>query len=248
MKIIGVIPARLLSTRLREKPLQMIQGKYLVQRVYEQARKAHHLDDVIIACDHEKIAAACRKIGAKVMLTSPRCSSGTDRVAEIARKIRADVFLNIQGDEPLIDPRTIDQVAGLFQDKTVMMGTAVVPLPQKQDISDPNVVKAVLDKQHNILYFSRSPLPYQRNQVKGLVFYKHLGLYGFRREFLLKFAALPQTVLEKAESLEQLRALENGYKIRAVMTKYDSIGVDTAKDLKKVCAIIRRMRCPSTFL
>lgn len=242
MKIIGVIPARLKSTRLPEKPLQLIQGKYLVQRVYEQAKQARHLDDVIIACDHEKIAAACREAGAKIMLTSPRCSSGTDRVAEIARKIKADVFLNIQGDEPLIDPRTIDQVALLFRDKTVRMGTAVIPLQHQQDIIDPNVVKAVLDKQHNVLYFSRSPLPYQRNQVKELVFYKHLGLYGFRREFLLKFAALPQTVLEKSESLEQLRVLENGYQIRAVITNYDSIGVDTAKDLKKVCTIIRRMR------
>lgn len=242
MKIVGVIPARLKSTRLPEKPLQMIAGKYLVQRVYEQAKKARHLDDVNIACDHEKIAAACREAGAKVMLTSPSCSSGTDRVAEIARKMKADVFLNIQGDEPLIDPRTIDQVALLFRDKTVVMGTAVVSLKHKKDINDPNVVKAVLDKQDNVLYFSRSPLPYQRNQVKELVYYKHLGLYGFRREFLLKFAALPQTVLEKSESLEQLRALENGYKIRAVITKYDSIGVDTAKDLKKVCAIIRRMR------
>lgn len=242
MKIIGVIPARLKSTRLPEKPLQLIKGKYLVQRVYEQAKKARQLDDVIIACDHEKIAAACRKAGTKVMLTSPDCSSGTDRVAEIARKIKADVFLNIQGDEPLIDPRTIDQVAGLFRDRTVMMGTAVVSLRHKQDIIDPNVVKAVLDKQLNVLYFSRSPIPYQRNQIQDLIFYKHLGLYGFRREFLLKFAALPQTVLERAESLEQLRALENGYKIRAVMTKYDSIGIDTAQDLKKVCAIIRRMR------
>ncbi|MBI5554760.1 MAG: 3-deoxy-manno-octulosonate cytidylyltransferase [Elusimicrobia bacterium] len=242
MKIIGVIPARLKSTRLPEKLLQLIQGKYLVQRVYEQARKARRLDEVIIACDYEKIAVACRKVGAKVMFTSPRCSSGTDRVAEIAKKIKADVFLNIQGDEPLIDPRTIDQVALLFRDRAVMMGTAVVPLKHKNDINDSNVVKAVLDKQHNVLYFSRSPLPYQRNQVKELVFYKHLGLYGFRREFLMKFAALPQTVLEKAESLEQLRALENGYQIRAVITGYDSLGVDTAKDLKKVCAIIRRMR------
>jgi 3-deoxy-manno-octulosonate cytidylyltransferase (CMP-KDO synthetase) len=234
VKIIGVIPARLRSTRLPEKPLQLIKGKYLVQRVYEQAKRARQLDDVIIACDHEKIASACRQTGAKVVLTSPDCSSGTDRVAEIARKTKADVYLNIQGDEPLIDPRTIDQVALLFRDKTVIMGTAVIPLKQKQDIPDPNVVKAVLDKQLNVLYFSRSPLPYQRNIVKDLVYYKHLGLYGFRREFLLKFAAMPQTVLEKTESLEQLRALENGYRIRAVITRYDSIGVDTAKDLKKV--------------
>jgi 3-deoxy-manno-octulosonate cytidylyltransferase (CMP-KDO synthetase) len=242
VKIIGVIPARLKSTRLPEKPLQIIKGKYLVQRVYEQAKKARHLDDVIIACDHDKIALACRRTGAKVLLTSLDCSSGTDRVAEVARKTKADVFVNIQGDEPLIDPRTIDQVARLFRDRTVLMGTAVVPLKHKQDIHDPNLVKAVLDKQCNVLYFSRSPVPYQRNQVKELVFYKHLGLYGFRREFLLRFAALPQTVLEKTESLEQLRALENGYKIRAVITKYDSIGVDTAEDLKKVCAKIRRVR------
>ncbi|MDD5259840.1 MAG: 3-deoxy-manno-octulosonate cytidylyltransferase [bacterium] len=242
MRIVGVIPARLKSTRLPEKPLQMIQGKYLVQRVYEQAKKAHHLNDVIIACDHEKIASACSQAGAKVVLTSLDCSSGTDRVAEIARKTKADVFLNIQGDEPLIDPRTIDQVALLFRDKNVIMGTAVIPLKEKQDIQDPNVVKAVLDKQLNVLYFSRSPLPYQRNIVKGLVYYKHLGLYGFHREFLLKFASLPQTILEKTESLEQLRALENGFKIRAVITRYDSIGVDTVQDLKKVCTIIRRMR------
>lgn len=242
MKIVGVIPARLKSTRLPEKPLQMIQGKYLVQRVYEQAKKARYLNDVIIACDHEKIALACRQAGAKVVLTSPKCSSGTDRVAEIARKIKADVFLNIQGDEPLIDPRTIDQVVLLFKNKSVLMGTAVIPLESKSDIHDPNVVKAVLDKENNVLYFSRSPIPYQRNQVKDLILYKHLGLYGFRRGFLLKFAALPQTVLEKTESLEQLRALENGFKIKTVITKYDSIGVDTAKDLKKVCDIIRRMK------
>ncbi|MDD5491651.1 MAG: 3-deoxy-manno-octulosonate cytidylyltransferase [bacterium] len=242
MKIIGVIPARLESTRLPEKPLQVIQGKYLVQRVYEQAKKARYLDDVIIACDHEKIASVCRQAGIKAVMTSRNCSSGTDRVAEVARMMKADVFLNIQGDEPLIDPRTIDQVALLFRDKNVIMGTAVIHLLNKPDIQDPNVVKAVLDKKNNVLYFSRSQLPYQRNQVEDLVYYKHLGLYGFRREFLLNFAALPQTILEKTESLEQLRALENGYKIRAVITKYDSIGVDTAKDLKKVCAIIRRMR------
>jgi 3-deoxy-manno-octulosonate cytidylyltransferase (CMP-KDO synthetase) len=242
MKITGVIPARLKSTRLPEKPLQMIQGKYLVQRVYEQAQKARQLDDVIIACDDRKILSAVSAFGGNALMTSSACRSGTDRVAEIARKTKADVYLNIQGDEPLIDPRTIDQVALLFRDKSVMMGTAVIPLENKQDIPDPNVVKAVLDKQGNVLYFSRSPLPYQRNKVKELVFYKHLGLYGFRREFLLRFAALPQTVLEKSESLEQLRALENGYKIRAVITKYDSIGVDTIKDLKKVCNKIRRMR------
>ncbi len=242
MRIIGVIPARLKSTRLPEKPLQMIQGKYLVQRVYEQAKKARHLNEVIIACDHEKIALACRQSGAKVVLTSPKCSSGADRVAELARKIKADVFLNIQGDEPLIDPRTIDQVALLFRDQSVLMGTAVIPLESKAEIQDPNLVKAVLDQKNDVLYFSRSPIPYQRNQVKDLILYKHLGLYGFRRGFLLKFSSWPQTILEKTESLEQLRALENGYKIKAVITKHDSIGVDTAKDLKKVCDIIRRMR------
>jgi 3-deoxy-manno-octulosonate cytidylyltransferase (CMP-KDO synthetase) len=212
----------------------MIRGKFLVQRVYEQAKRACSLSEVVVACDHEKILAACRKAGVKAILTSPDCRSGTDRVAEVARKIKGDVFLNIQGDEPMIHPGTIDQVAGLFKDRAVLMGTAVFHLKDKTDLGDPNVVKAVLAGNGDVLYFSRSAIPYQRQLVKGLVFYKHLGLYGYRRGFLMKFTALKQTDLERAESLEQLRVLENGYRIRAVVTRHDSVSIDTPQDLAKV--------------
>jgi 3-deoxy-manno-octulosonate cytidylyltransferase (CMP-KDO synthetase) len=238
VKIIGVIPSRLGSTRLPEKPLQVIKGKLLVQRVYEQALKAACLDDVIIATDDRKIESACRQFGGRVLLTSSKCQSGTDRVAEVARKVRGDIYLNIQGDEPLIAPSAIDLVAGLFGDREVVMGTVVHPLDDRRELTDPNVVKAVLDKNNYVLYFSRSLIPYSRNKVAKLRWYKHLGLYGYRREFLMKFTGMRQTALEKSESLEQLRVLENGYRIKAAITKYDSPSIDTQQDLDKVRKIL----------
>lgn len=238
MKIIGVIPARLGSTRLKEKPLQNICGKLLVQRVYEQALKAGKLDQVVIACDDLQIKKACEKFGAVVSLTGKNCRSGTDRVAEIARKTQGDVFLNIQGDEPLINPVTIDQVAGIFCDKKTQMGTAAFALKNQSEALDDSVVKVIFDVNFNALYFSRALIPYQRNRVSDGTYYKHLGIYGYRREFLLKMARWPQTLLEKTESLEQLRVLENGYKIKVVITPFDSVSVDTPEDLKKVRKLI----------
>lgn len=233
MKVIGVIPVRLGSTRLPEKPLQEIQGKLLMQRVYEQAFQVKRFDRVLIACDDKKIKDACEKFGAEVIMTKKTCRSGTERVAEVARAMRGEVFINIQGDEPFIHPHTIDQVIGLFRDKKVEMGTAMCVIKEGYQLSDPSVVKVVTNEQGYALYFSRSLIPYPRNKTEKIVFYKHIGVYGYRRSFLSKLVKFPPTPLEKIESLEQLRALEHGFTIKTVLTPHDSMGIDTPEDLER---------------
>lgn len=241
MRVVGVIPVRLGSTRLPEKPLQEVQGKLLVQRVYEQALQVKRLQRLIIACDDRKIKKACEKFGAKVMMTSRKCRSGTERVAEVARVIRGDVFINIQGDEPLISPRTIEQVAALFRDRHVQMGTAIYKITEGHQLSDPAVVKVITGLAGQALYFSRSLVPYPRCREEKIHFYKHIGLYGYRRPFLLKLAKMKPTPLEKIESLEQLRVLEYGFTIKTVITPYDSVGVDTPEDLEKVRQLVKEV-------
>lgn len=236
MKIVGIIPARYKATRFYGKPLADILGKPMIQWVYQQAIQARKLDQVIVATDDRSIKKVVERFGGQALLTSTRCASGTERVAEAARIIKADVYINIQGDEPLIHPQTIDEVCKLFKDKKITMGTAACRLMDSHEFSDPNVVKVALDKDNFSLYFSRSLIPYPRHQRPRMNFYKHLGIYGYRRDFLFKFINLKHGVLEQMEGLEQLRVLENGFKIKVCLVQHDSISisVDTPQDLDHV--------------
>ena len=233
-KVIGIIPARYASTRLPAKPLALIAGKTLIERVWRQVIKSRQLSDVYIATDDKRIADKALSFGAKVVMTSSKCKTGTDRISQAANKIGgAKLFVNIQGDEPLIDPKTIDTVAAaLANDKESGIVTAAYPVLE-QEIISPNTVKVVVDKKGFALYFSRSVIPFNRTGVK-IDYLKHQGIYGYKKSFLDAFTTLPQSSYEKAESLEQLRALENGYKIKIVLVKSDSIGVDTPEDILKV--------------
>jgi len=235
MKVIGVIPARWASTRFPGKVLQVLRGKPVVQHVWERARKSERLDWVIIACDDEKVFTAAQAFGADAVMTSLDHASGTDRIAEAVSGMDVDIIINIQGDEPLIAPAVIDDLAAaLLDDADVPMATVVLPLTDRAQAQDPNVVKVVIDQHGFALYFSRSSIPYVRDGDGNPPIYKHLGIYGYRREFLMSYSALPPSALEQAEKLEQLRVLEAGYRIKTVMTDHDSIGVDTPEDLKKL--------------
>lgn len=250
MKITAVIPARYASTRFEGKALADIMGKPMVQHVYERTLKASLVSEVIVATDDERIASCVRGFGGRVEMTSPNHETGTDRLAEVAQRLDADVVVNVQGDEPLIDPAMIDQaIAPLLEDATIPMATLKTRIKTLHDFLSPNVVKVVSDPKGNVLYFSRSPLPFFRdkwNDLKDEAFtsgkllcYKHVGLYVYKREFLPLFAALPPSYLEMAEKLEQLRVLENGYRIKIVETEFESIGVDTPGDLEKVLSRLR---------
>jgi 3-deoxy-manno-octulosonate cytidylyltransferase (CMP-KDO synthetase) len=240
MKTIAIIPSRCGSTRLKEKPLVDILGKPMVIHVYERALRAKNLDEVLIATDSMKIKEIAESFGAKAVLTSEDHSSGTDRVSEAASLLDADVIVNVQGDEPLISPHTIDAIINPFKEKDVMMTTPITSL-KEEDYSNPNVVKVVVGHKYNALYFSRSLIPYPRNTFNSSP-YKHIGVYAYRQEFLSKIVQLPQTPLEKTESLEQLRVLENGYKIRCVPVREDTISVDTQEDLDRVVSFLRDQR------
>ena len=241
MKIIGVIPARYSSKRFPGKPLAKIKGKYLIQRVFEQVKKCKALDKVIIATDDKRIAKAAENFGACAVMTSKSCKSGTDRIAEIARKLKnnSDIIINIQGDEPLISPSLIDDLARvLVKNPKINMATAAYPLKDVSQIKNSNINKVVFDKNNYALYFSHFSLPYNRDNTK-VNYFKHIGIYAYRRGFILKFASWKQTPLEKAENLEQLRALENGEKIKVVISKNDSFGVDTPKDAREIEKMLR---------
>jgi 3-deoxy-manno-octulosonate cytidylyltransferase (CMP-KDO synthetase) len=208
----------------------------MVQHVYERASLSRFLTDVVVATDDERIASTVRRFGGKVRMTSAGHATGTDRLAEVASAEAAQFYVNVQGDEPLIDPDAIDAaVLGMVEDETLPMGTLKKAIADPSEINNPNVVKVVTDLRNNAIYFSRLPIPYERDSpVTPLRRYKHVGLYVYRREFLLKYPALPVGVLEEAERLEQLRALENGFPIRVVETDYESLGVDTPEDLERV--------------
>jgi len=230
-----VIPARYASSRFPGKALAPLAGRPLIQHVYERAAGARYLSHLLIATDDERIAAAARTFGAAVRMTRADHPSGTDRVAEAASADRAELVVNIQGDEPLIDPAAIDAaVLGLLEAPEIPMGTLKKLIEDPAELSNPNVVKVVTDRSGNALYFSRSRIPYVRAGAEQAPCYKHVGLYVYRREFLLAYPQLPVGPLERAEKLEQLRALENGYRIRVVETEYESRGVDTPEDLKAV--------------
>ncbi|HVM62601.1 MAG TPA: 3-deoxy-manno-octulosonate cytidylyltransferase [Verrucomicrobiae bacterium] len=248
VRTLGVIPARFGAQRFPGKPLAMIAGKPLVQRVYEQAVKAQRLDKVIVATEDTRILESVEAFGGDAMLTSPTCATGTDRVAEIARTYDCELVVNIQGDEPLLRPEMIDQlVDGMRSDPSCVMGTLARKLESPANLDNPNVVKVALAQNGTALYFSRSRVPFVRDAkstdarewLKLAKFYKHLGIYAFGREFLLKFVQLPQTELERTEKLEQLRALENGFPIRVWITPHDSIGVDRPEDIELVEEILK---------
>jgi len=243
--IIAIIPARYGSTRFPGKALVPIKGKPMVQWVYERTRRSTLIDRVIVATDDDRIFAAVRSFGGEAMMTSPQHATGTDRIAEVALKLDCGLVVNVQGDEPLIHPEMIDQaIMPLTRDRTIPMGTLCRRIEDREEAFDPNVVKVVFDKDGFALYFSRAPIPWDRDRWSGArsfkdmsldnAMYKHVGLYVYRREFLVQYAQMPQTALESAEKLEQLRALEHGHRIRTVITEHESFGVDIPDDLSKI--------------
>ena len=246
--VIGIIPARYGSTRLPVKPLVDLCGKPMIQHVYERATQAKLLTRVIVATDHEAIVERVRSFGGEVMMTPEKLQSGSDRIAYVAQRLNnADIIVNIQGDEPLIAPQMIDEaIAPLIHDATIQCGTIVKKIDSADDVMNPNTVKVVLDNDGYAMYFSRSPIPYFRNGSAMQEwhtqhpYYKHFGLYVFRRDFLLKYATWKESALEQVEKLEQLRILAHGYKIKVAITLYDSIPIDTAEDAEKVRAILNQ--------
>jgi len=243
MDIIGVIPARYSSTRFEGKVLADILGKPMIQHVWERAKQALLLDDLIIACDDETVASVARGFGAKVVATSRDHSCGTDRIIEVINPLDVKIAINIQGDEPLIHPTMIDSVAqALLEDEGISMATIAKKIENKEELKDPNVVKVVIDKNNFALYFSRGAIPFhaQDSELKTPVFYKHVGLYGYTKDFLFIYKNLPPSGLEKTECLEQLRVLEEGFRIKVIETKYDTVGVDTPEDLEKVRNYLRK--------
>jgi 3-deoxy-manno-octulosonate cytidylyltransferase (CMP-KDO synthetase) len=243
MKAVGIIPARFSSTRFPGKPLAMIAGKTMIERVYKNAEKAKSLSGLFVATDDERIFSTIKSFGGKAVMTSPDCRSGSDRIAEAAEQIDAEIILNIQGDEPLLDHEALDRLVALFEnDPDLLYGTLAAPIISEPELRNPNIVKVVLDRDDRCLYFSRSPVPFLRDmKFSQFAFWRHIGIYGFRKEFLLKFRSLPQGRLEAAESLEQLRALENGITIKAVKLKeWKAVSVDTPDDLKLVEEIIKK--------
>jgi 3-deoxy-manno-octulosonate cytidylyltransferase (CMP-KDO synthetase) len=240
VKVIAVIPARFGSTRFPGKPLSKILDKPMIQHVYERAKEAKELDEVIVATDHQEIFNVVSSFGGKVLMTKTSHESGSDRMAEVAEKVEGDIFLNIQGDEPLIEPNLIDEIVRESKKYPNSVITAKKQIDNLEDVSNPNVVKVVTDKDNNALYFSRSPIPYNRSG-KEIVYYKHIGIYCYPREILQKYVQLPKSNYEMCEMLEQLRLLENGFNIKVIETNYDSIGVDTIEDIKKVEKILEVM-------
>ncbi len=237
MEAIGVIPARLGSTRLKGKVLADLCGKPVIQHVYERSRKARLLDRVVIACDDKKILDAVKAFGGDAVLTSRDHATGTDRLAEVVNDIDVKLIVNIQGDEPLVNPMMIDDLVTLMQkDPKISMGTVIKKSSSHEEFKSHDVVKAVVDKDLNVLYFSRSPIPTLLKD--GDTFYKHIGLYAFTKDFLFTFKKFPASYLERNERLEQLRALENGYRIAAIETKFETVGIDTAADLEKAKLIL----------
>ncbi len=253
MRCVAIIPARWHSTRFKGKVLADINGKPMIQHVWERVKCAHAIDEIIVAVDKEKVFKAVESFGGTAVYTSPEQPSGSDRLAEVANSIEADVIVNIQADEPLVHPLMIDDLAQVFEyEKNAQMATIVKRIHNRVDISDPNVVKVVLDRKGYALYFSRSPIPYLRDDedaeegyqaatddISGRYF-KHIGLYSYTKEFLFTYTNLPKSTLEEEEKLEQLRALEHGYNIKTIETRYETIGVDTPEDIEKVRSLLAR--------
>ena len=247
-KVIAIIPARYHSNRFEGKPLAPIMGKPMIQHVVERAREVELLSRVVVATDDERIADAVRAFGGEVVLTRRDHATGTDRLAEAASLINIseqDIIVNIQGDQPLFPAEVVRQVAGpLLADPSLPMATLIYQIVRPEEINDPNHVKTVFDRHGNALYFSRASIPFQRNpeeQAKP-TYYKHLGFYAYRKGFLLTFVGLPEGEWERFEKLEQLRALEYGYRIQVVLTSHDSIEVDTQKDIERVEEVLKHQQ------
>jgi 3-deoxy-manno-octulosonate cytidylyltransferase (CMP-KDO synthetase) len=231
-KAIGIIPARYHSKRFPGKALALIGGVPLIVRVLQSAQKSSHLDEVIVATDDQNIANTVTRFGGRVIITNENHTTGSDRIAEAAQGLDCDFIVNIQGDEPFISAEIIDQVTKALENPDIVMSSACAPLSSFSDFSNPNAVKVVLDQAGDALYFSRSPIPFFRyGAADHIGAFRHIGIYGFKKEFLGKFAALPQTPLEIFESLEQLRALEHGYKIRVLIVDFKFAGIDSPDDL-----------------
>jgi 3-deoxy-manno-octulosonate cytidylyltransferase (CMP-KDO synthetase) len=249
MSVLVVIPARYRSTRFPGKPLALLRGKPVIQHVYEGAKSATQANEVVVATDDQRIVEVVERCGGLAVMTSAGARSGTERVGEVARSRDAQVIINVQGDEPLIHPDMIDQLAEyLERHRAVPMASLMTRFQRREDVASPNVVKVVVDREGFALYFSRAAIPHVRSQGAGrradepAVCYKHLGIYGYQRHFLLQFPHLEPTPLEQAEQLEQLRALEHGHRIKLLETVHDTVGVDTPDDLKRVETMLRDAR------
>lgn len=239
MDAIGIIPARYQSTRFEGKVLKDLLGKSVIQHVWDNARHASTLEDLIVATDDERIEAEVRRFGGKAILTAKEHKSGTDRLREVVNPIDVKVIVNIQADEPLLHPSMIDDIVRpLLEDEGIDMATLKKLITDPEELTNPNVVKVVTDKNDYALYFSRSMIPYPRVK-KDARFYKHIGLYAFTKDFLFTFTNLPPSELEEVEGLEQLRVLENGYKIKVVETQFDTIGIDTSEDLERAREVLK---------
>jgi 3-deoxy-manno-octulosonate cytidylyltransferase (CMP-KDO synthetase) len=241
-QIWAVIPARYAATRLPGKPLVEIAGKPMIQRVWEQVRQAKNISRVVVATDDDRIRSVVEKFGGEAIMTRTDHATGTDRIAEVAASHDAGIFLNVQGDEPLVSPEAVDALAeAISSDPEVQLATLAVALKTPADIMDPNIVKVVLDFDDNALYFSRAPIPWVRD--KGTATHarhlKHLGLYAYRRAALIEYNTLPPGDLERVEQLEQLRWLENGFKIRVAETEHDSVSIDVPEDVARIEKLLR---------
>lgn len=248
MRKIVVIPARLNSSRLPNKILLDLNGKTIVQKVYEQCKKAKNIDEVYIATDSLEVEHSCKNFTQNIIMTKNTHESGTDRIAEAVLNIECDIIINVQGDEPFINPNLIDLLADSFESISVEMVSAIHKIRYVEELKSQNTVKVTIDKNYNALYFSRSIIPHYRDEWESLLnhhktipdvlkFFRHLGIYGYRKEFLLSYSQMEPTYLERLEKLEQLRVLENGFKIKMIETEYDSIGIDTIEDYKKALEI-----------
>lgn len=242
MHAIGVIPARFAATRFEGKVLAPLKGKPMIQHVWQRAKQARHLEEVMIACDDQRILQTAQEFGAKVVLTAPSHTCGTDRIAEAVAGLKVDIVVNIQADEPLIHHDTIDDLVQLLiKNPSLAMATAIKAIKTQAELEDPNVVKVITDNQQYALYFSRSVIPYDRDGkgIKKIPYHKHLGIYAYRKDFLIHFSKMTKPWLEQAEQLEQLRALTAGVKIKTVVTTMETIGVDTPEDLARVEPLIK---------
>ncbi|MBP6343201.1 MAG: 3-deoxy-manno-octulosonate cytidylyltransferase [Candidatus Omnitrophica bacterium] len=241
-KIVAVIPARYQSTRFQGKPLAKILGKPMIEHVYFNAKKCRLLNEVVVATDDQRIYDAVNGFGGKAIMTSDQHPTGTDRVAEAARQLDAGIIVNVQGDEPLIQPQMIERtIRPLLDDRKVQVTNLISRLSDIGDYIDSGVVKAAIDLQGDLLYLTRSPIPFPKTR-QGYVVHKQIGLYAFRKNFLFRFVKMPQTPLELVEGVEFLRILENGFKIKAVVTDYSAVSVDTLSDLIEVEKILRRKK------
>jgi 3-deoxy-manno-octulosonate cytidylyltransferase (CMP-KDO synthetase) len=243
-QMVIVIPARYGSTRLPAKPLVPLAGKPMIQRVYERAKLAKSAGRVIVATDDDRILKAVQDFGGEARMTRTDHRTGTERIAEVAAHVEGEVFVNVQGDEPLLDPAAVDAaVAALLEEPAAAISTVAVPIRTPADIMDPNVVKTVLDFDDNALYFSRAPIPWVRDSAHKIHarHLKHLGLYVFQRDALLEYPTLPQGELERLEQLEQLRWLENGWKIRVAEVEHDAVSVDVPEDVARAERLLQEM-------